>query len=138
MPTEPGFDPVDSYMFLADGGGAVDLDPPDTFWAQLMSGEQMSESTRRVAETGGWLLSGYELIEDMEHWEMHPEGNEILYMLSGACNVVLDEPAGERVINVATGQACLVPQGIWHRQVVIEPGRMLAITYGRGTQHRPQ
>ena len=44
---------------------------------------------------------------------------------------------GERRVALASGQACLVPRGVWHRVVVREPGRLLFVTYGEGTQHRP-
>ena len=35
------------------------------------------------------------------------------------------------------GTACVVPRGTWHRQIVHQPAELLAITYGKGTQHRP-
>jgi hypothetical protein len=27
---------------------------------------------------------------------------------------------------------------VWHRQEVREPGRIVSITFGRGTEHRPR
>ena len=33
-----------------------------------------------------------------DEWEMHPGGDELLYLLTGALDVVLDEPAGERTL----------------------------------------
>ncbi len=67
---------------------------------------------------------------------MHPAGDELLVLLSGAIDVVLETDAGNRVVELTEGTSCLVPRGTWHRQIRT-PGRELAITYGKGTQHRP-
>ena len=136
MPSD-AFDPAAQYLFLADGGRALDLPEPDQLWRELEGQAPVSDAARPVAEDGGWLFSGYELSADMDHWEMHPEGNEVLYVVSGAMDLVIEEGSGDRTIALTAGTACLIPQGAWHRQIVRAPGRYLAITYGRGTQHRP-
>lgn len=132
------FDPRHAYAFLEDGGGIIPFPDTSSFWSQLMSGSYTDESLHAVAAAGGWLLTANDLIEDMRHWEMHPDGNEVLVVLDGAMDVVVEEPAGDRTFTVGRGEACVVPQGAWHRQVVRERGRILAITFGRGTQHRPR
>jgi mannose-6-phosphate isomerase-like protein (cupin superfamily) len=73
---------------------------------------------------------------DWDIWEMHPAGDEIVCLPSGAIDIVLAETAGERVVALEAGQTCIVPQGVWHRAVVREPGDTLHITRGEGTQHR--
>jgi mannose-6-phosphate isomerase-like protein (cupin superfamily) len=67
---------------------------------------------------------------------MHPHGEEVLLMLSGAISMVFDQPGGETRVPLEAGKACVVPRGTWHRAIVHTPGRMLGITYGRGTEHR--
>ena len=47
-------------------------------------------------------------------------------------------PEGECAIALRAGATCIVPKGVWHHFVVREPGEMLGITFGRGTQHRPR
>jgi hypothetical protein len=32
----------------------------------------------------------------------------------------------------------VIPPGAWHIARVLEPGRMLGVTFGEGTQHRPR
>ena len=71
-----------------------------------------------------------------DEWEIHPEGDELLYLLTGTLDVVLDEPAGERGFELRSGQACVVPRGTWHRLVLREPSDLLFITPARGTRHR--
>ncbi len=73
-----------------------------------------------------------------DEWEMHPEQDELLYLLEGAMDVVLRADLGESEedrLHVKEGQACLIPKGMWHRQVVIAPCKMLFLT--PETMHRP-
>ena len=72
-----------------------------------------------------------------DEWEMHPSGDELLYLLTGAIDAVLDEPGGERLVALRGGQACLVPQGVWHRLILRQPSDLLFITPAPGTRHRP-
>src|SRR5271154_4033776 len=57
-----------------------------------------------------------------DEWEMHPEQDELLYLLDGAIDIFLRADLGkseEDRLHVEEGQACLIPKGMWHRQVVI-------------------
>jgi mannose-6-phosphate isomerase-like protein (cupin superfamily) len=74
---------------------------------------------------------------DWPHWEMHPAGDEIVYQLSGAMDLVLDETSGERVVSLQPHRGCIVPRGVWHRGLLRAPGEALFITRGKGTKHRP-
>ena len=54
-----------------------------------------------------------------DEWEMHPDQDELLFLLEGAIDVFLREDLrseAERVIHFQAGEACLVPQGVWHRR----------------------
>ncbi|MBE1528523.1 mannose-6-phosphate isomerase-like protein (cupin superfamily) [Sphingopyxis sp. OAS728] len=70
-------------------------------------------------------------------WEMHPDGDEVLTLLSGQFDIVLDEGGVERTIALAPGQGALVPRGVWHRMVIKVPGELLFLTPGDTTEHRP-
>ena len=129
MATERGFDLRKTYMELADGGAARPIEADERFWPELMSGE------RRI---DGRLMIASQVSEDAPHWEMHPQGEEMVILISGAVDVVLEAPEGERVVALRpAARCCLVPRGLWHRFVVREPGELLFITHGEGTQHRP-
>jgi len=127
----------DTYVFLKDGGSAP-LVPSGGFWQELMSGQPRSAGVALVAGGTGWLLAKYSIERNSQAWEMHPAGDELLTMLAGAMDVVLERADGEVTVSLVSGQTCVVPRGMWHRQVVREAGQYLGITYGKGTQHRPR
>lgn len=131
------FDLMRTYVFLQDGGHAPTIEVTETFWRDLMSGNPTSPGASLAATGEGWLTAIYRFERDTPTWEMHPAGDEILVLLSGAIDVVLEVDGAHRVIELEERRTCLVPSGTWHRQVVKAPGDELAITYGKGTRHRP-
>lgn len=132
---------AERYWYL-DGTAATRIDVDQrSFWEQLTTGVYRDEVVRRVAEADGWLVGAYAMDDDMTHEEMHPEGDELHFVVSGRFDLVLapdDEPGGTAsVIPMAPGTSASVPRGAWHRFVVHEPTLGLAITAGRATVHRP-
>lgn len=125
---DDGFSLRDTYVHLATDGTGVAVENTPDFWPALMSGQRRYD---------GRLVIASRLTEDMTHWEMHPVGEELLILLSGAVDCVLEKGGEERVVSLEAGQACLVPRGAWHRLRVREPGELVFVTYGEGTEHRP-
>ncbi|HKF91661.1 MAG TPA: cupin domain-containing protein [Acidimicrobiia bacterium] len=125
----PTFDLATRYVQLDDGPQAFAVEVDDEFWQTI---------DRRPDLQGGRLVGTYHNARDWDIWEMHPAGDEVVCLLSGAIDVVLDEPDGERVMQLEAGQTCIVPRGVWHRAIVLEAGDTLNITRGEGTQHRPR
>jgi mannose-6-phosphate isomerase-like protein (cupin superfamily) len=69
-------------------------------------------------------------------WEMHPEGDELLILVSGGLAVEYRVGGAERRTALEPGAALSVPAGHWHRLAVEAPSVMIAITPRRGTVHR--
>ena len=69
--------------------------------------------------------------------EMHPDGDELLFLVSGRVTVVLEDSDPPREVELAPGQALVVPRGIWHRLLLREPSQILHVTPGPGGEHRP-
>ena len=69
--------------------------------------------------------------------EMHPDADEVIFLISGRVNVVLEEDGVENIVEVGPGQAVVVPRGVWHRVLVREPGQLLHITPGPRGEWRP-
>jgi uncharacterized cupin superfamily protein len=85
----------------------------------------------------GWLISEFVCAEDWSHWEMHPSGDEFVYLLSGEIELLLELPLGTSRTRISSRGAVVVPRGNWHTAKVFAPSRTLFVTRGAGTQHRP-
>ena len=67
--------------------------------------------------------------------EMHPDGDEILYLIAGKARVVfLDSDADD--IELRPGDGMVVPQGVWHRVDILEPCQIVYLTPGPNNQFR--
>ena len=121
--------PEDTYVHLAVDGTAQKTPGGAEFW--LLPPDEM----RKFGQ--GWLISEFICTQDWPNWEMHPNADEFVYLLSGSAEVLLDEPAGLRKLVLHGSGAVVVPRGIWHTAKVTEPCRMLHVTRGDGTELRP-
>lgn len=122
----PRFELEDTYLSL-DGRGGLARHPVEGFW----------ESVDDNPDLLGTLLGVYVSHKDWPQWEVHPQGDEVLVLLEGKMTMILAEAAGERRVGLTPGATCIVPRGVWHRALVHEASRVLGVTYGAGTQHRP-
>ena len=118
----------DTYLQLDDGPGSSRLEVDEDFWETI---------DQRPGLHNGRLVMVTRYTDDWDSWEMHPAGDEVVYLLEGAVDFVLHQGDGERVVELRGRSACLVPAGAWHRAIVHEPGDVLHITRGAGTRHRP-
>lgn len=69
--------------------------------------------------------------------EVHPDGDEWLYVISGRLSVVGDSLPNEP-LELGPGEACIVSKGEWHRVDVLEPTQLIHITPGPNGNHRPE
>ena len=123
------FQAVDTYLHLGPDGAAVPLDVGESFWEKLGSGG--------FAHLGpGRLLSTYDFSENWSSWEMHPAGEEIVVLISGEMEFVLEPEC--KIALAEPGQFLLVPRGAWHTANVAGHARVLFITPGEGTAHKPR
>jgi mannose-6-phosphate isomerase-like protein (cupin superfamily) len=68
--------------------------------------------------------------------EVHPDGDEILYVIVGRLRVV-GESDPNAAIDMGPGDACIVRKGEWHRVTMLEPAQLLHITPGPRGDFRP-
>ena len=74
--------------------------------------------------------------------EMHPDGDEFLYVVSGTMELILDDGDQQRVgvettVLLRSGDAYVVPRGVWHRLESVEPSYLVHVTPGPNGGHRP-
>jgi mannose-6-phosphate isomerase-like protein (cupin superfamily) len=137
MMADDTIDLFKNYLLMEPNGAAVLLPGGGDFWSQLMSGNATDPGIRQLMDSEkGRLLSALSMGADWKNWEMHPAGDEILFMLEGTATFVLDLSSGLKEIVLSAGRLLVIPKGVWHTAKVSEPARLLAITAGLGTQHR--
>jgi mannose-6-phosphate isomerase-like protein (cupin superfamily) len=103
---------------------------------------------RRIVSTrprrpgpAGWTLALFHADGDADvhadHWEMHPEADELVGLTSGRARLHLRATAdsGAEAVELTAGTATVVPRGRWHRITVQEPCDLVAVTVGSGTRH---
>jgi mannose-6-phosphate isomerase-like protein (cupin superfamily) len=131
-------DPLKNYLLLEPEGAAVLLPGGGDFWSQLMSGAASDPGIRRLqGSANGRLLLALTMSADWTNWEMHPAGDEILYMIEGNATFLLEMSAGVKEVALTPGRLLVIPKGTWHTAKVRAASRLLAVTPGHGTQHRP-
>ena len=92
---------------------------------------------------GPWRIDGYTIESSAlggpppHDGELHPDADELLYLVSGRIRVTLELAEGDREAEVGPGQALVIPRGTWHQIIVDEPGRLINVTPGPGGQIRP-
>jgi mannose-6-phosphate isomerase-like protein (cupin superfamily) len=126
--TQKGFDLETTYLSLPDGPDVTRLAVAPDFWETIEQRDDLGER----------LVAVFRFDADWTSWEVHPEGDEVVVLLSGAVDLVLDEPGGERVVELRDRAAAIVPRGVWHTANVHAPSEALHITRGEGTTHRPR
>lgn len=84
----------------------------------------------------GYLVSQFDFDKDWETWEIHPNGDEFVYCLSGKMTFVLESDGANKDIPLEPGQFVIVPRNTWHTAKVNEPTKALFLTWGYGTQQR--
>jgi mannose-6-phosphate isomerase-like protein (cupin superfamily) len=130
MTTSEGrFDLSHTYVHLADGGAGELIEVTESLWPEVMTGQR---------QYPGRLVTVRHMAEDWPTWELHPQGEELLFMLWGTMELVLEKTGGEQIVELREGQSFLVPRGVWHTANVRRPSKLLAVTVGEGTQIHPR
>lgn len=119
---------ANACVFLDGGTGARSVTVDADFWPALMSG-RLGPVQR--------MVSSFSYDKDWGSWERHPAGEELVMLLDGDVELVLEIEGGEkRVALTRPGSYVLVPTNTWHTAKVRAPSRMLFITPGEGTENR--
>lgn len=127
--TDRALDLRSTYFHLGEGADVTLVPVTADFWATI---DQRHELQR------GRLMTSFHQADDWDVWEMHPDGDEIVLLLSGAATMHLEGDHGTRIVELAARSYVVVPTNTWHTVDVHEPGDILVITWGAGTQHRPR
>lgn len=124
------FNLTSTYLRLRSDVSVEPLPVDRTFWDRLSSG-QLGEFHHE------YLVTSHSLESDWSVWEMHPNGDEVVCLLSGHVTFILEHREGNLEIELnESGGFVIVPKGTWHTARVRVQSEMLFITAGEGTQQR--
>lgn len=118
--------------------------PIDIFASALCfyeDGLVRAEKRRTAEDSGGWQIATFHVESDeqvhADHWEVHPEAEEAVCVLSGGVRLYLrPERAGddEEMVRLTPGTAFIVPRGRWHRLELDAPTDLMSVTLRRGSR----
>jgi hypothetical protein len=112
--------------------------PQPAFTGMAWYGDYVARHAADGAE--GRLVSAYDFTESWDSWEMHPAGDEVVFLMRG--EVVLHQELADGTtaeIRLVAGEYGVIPPGAWHTMdLVSAEASMLFITAGLGTEHRPR
>ena len=121
----PGLKPIrlgSHVLHLAERGVVTTLPMTADFWSEMPA-----------SFGAGRRLSLIDMERDWPNWEMHPEGDEVIWLLTGRVRFVTE---GHGAVEVSAGECVVMPKGEWHTADVLEAGKAIFVTEGAGTQHR--
>ncbi|MCR9278584.1 MAG: cupin domain-containing protein [Pseudomonadaceae bacterium] len=72
--------------------------------------------------------------ESPHNGEMHPDGDEILYVVSGTATIASESE--DALITLTAGQSHIVPKGVWHQVDCLEESVLIHLTPGPGGEAR--
>ncbi|MFE9329534.1 cupin [Streptomyces sp. NPDC006925] len=107
-------------------------------------GDVRAGERRMSPDIGGWTVVTLHVENDAdahpESWECHPDGEEVMCVLTGTVRVHFRsetdprDPDGEPAARLGPGTACVIPRGRWHRITVEEPSDIMAFSRIAGTR----
>jgi mannose-6-phosphate isomerase-like protein (cupin superfamily) len=120
-----------TYVVVAPDLGASGVDVTATIWQDL---------DRQFADFKGHLLvARFDFEADWPSWERHPAGDEIVVLVSGHADMILDLGGSQQLTTLAQpGSFVIVPKRIWHTARISVPTSMLFVTPGEGTENKPE
>ena len=119
-----------TYARLKPDGSAEALPVTKSFWQDLSNGAFGSFENE-------FLVTTQSFMQNWPLWEMHPKGEEVIILLTGNIDLILEKKTGNKIVHLQQqGEWLTVPKGQWHTARVNAPSTVLFITAGEGTLHR--
>ena len=102
-----------------------------------MSATTMPARPDPAIPVDGYTFGVATMTENSPHdGEMHPDGDEVLYLISGKVRVTIEiDPVKE--LEILPGNGMIVPKGVWHRVDILEPSQIVYLTPGPHGEYRP-
>ena len=105
---------------------------------RIARGKKFSDIPRLMQDriSSLWLLSEIDYEADWDHWKQHPAGDEIIYLLSGSIDIILDLDKHAKTIELRTNGNLTIPRGVWYTLKIHKPCKLLTISREFNTKTR--
>lgn len=128
---DPELDPIDlsqTYTLLHPTGDVEKVKGGEEFW----------KTPRSIHDRVGqhWLFSEQHYQNDWKEWKMHPAGDEIIYLLDGSINVIIEQANLTNTLKLRSSGVVTIPRQVWYRIEVLDPCHVLNISRELNTKHR--
>ena len=120
----------DEYV-VADPKGKAQVWKQEDFWKMAVDKDHPANNSQM-----GYMMSQFSFEADWDSWEMRPNGDEIVFCISGNIKFILEIEDEHRAVELNPGQYVVVPQSTWHTAKISEPASALILTWGNGTENR--
>ncbi len=117
---------MENYLSLGGEGKIKSVAGGNEFWS--LPSDKLDEFGEK------WLITEFQFDEDWKTWEMHPHGEEIVYLLSGSLDLILEKDENLQTIELRGKGLVIIPRFTWHTAKVFAPSSVLIITHGKDTQ----
>lgn len=123
----PGPHCIESARAVLTPESRIELVPvTPTFYQDL--------DARFAAFAGHALVSRFTFSKPWDTWEIHPQGDELVYLLEGETDLILWRDGREEIVHISGSNGfVLVPKGTWHTARPRMTTSMLFVTFGEGT-----
>ena len=123
------YDAITTYVHLADDPEVAVVPVTDDFWPTI--------DERTELQTGR-LVTATTVDDDWDMWEMRPNGDELIVATEGCVRLHLDDGSTVSEVTIEAPEFVVMPAGTWHTADSLGPARLLIMTWGEGTRHRPR
>ena len=83
-----------------------------------------------VVDFNGASLGACDITGTSPVWEMHPDTDELFYIIEGTFEVVLLKDEGPEHFVAPAGSTLVIPKGLWHRPAAPNGAKFIYLTPG--------
>ena len=119
-----------TYIRLKNNAHAERIPVTPEFWPDLISG-RLGDFHHE------YLVTHLSFTEDWTTWEIHPNGDEIVILVNGSAEMIMEIADGEVSQSLQNpGDFAFVTSNTWHTANITSPCSMIFITAGEGTLNK--
>lgn len=86
---------------------------------------------KEVLPFNNTVLGAVDIQGDSPFWEMHPDTDELFFVIAGVLKLELLTPLGCELVSLRANDVVVVPKGLWHKPSAPEGAKFMYLTPGQ-------